>query len=81
MAKCDPECGRTGMLDKATGKRMMISQGGKFPKDLLHPMCDDCIKNESSEATDSILFGGDQTLLDKHKEYEGAKEKFKKLSN
>ena len=47
---CQPKCAFTATLDHNTGKRLMISQGGKFDKELLHPMCDDCLKEMMAEA-------------------------------
>jgi len=51
MAVCKPKCAFTATLDKGTGKRLMISQGGdKFEKGVVHPMCEDCLKEMIAEA-------------------------------
>lgn len=68
MAKCNPKCAYTASVN-SSGQRLMISQGGnsKFPKDTLHPMCQECLIAELEEAEIAVLFNNNRDLIERWK--------------
>lgn len=65
---CEPKCWMTGMIKD--GKRQMIAQPGnhKFKSHELHAQCPECFKETMEEAELSILFHGDQKLIEREKQ-------------
>ena len=72
---CEPKSWQTAMVKD--GKRQMMAQAGnkKFKARELHPQCADCTKEMMEEAELSIMFHGDQKLIDQYKRVEEIRKK------
>lgn len=71
MGRCKPECWKTP--ETTNGKRLMISQGGKYPVGTKHGQCDECLQEEIEKMREALAIG-DPDLLERWK---GLKEKLK----
>jgi len=52
MLKCTPTCHQTASIHN--GRRLMVSQGGKYPFGMVHEQCGPCALQDCAEAMEQI---------------------------